>query len=291
MTDERIDEGHVVEWLDAWRTNELHPGRARVVEEHLATCPECRGALADLEAFAATVESGYRASETARSEPDWGARRATIVERTSGRRASPAPWIVRWAPQVAIMAIAVVAIGVLVEKGVRGPDDVERALRAPSAERRAAAGEEDADGAGVAETAAETEAERPGREPPARPSVDDAVPSPPARAAPEAREEDVRQMEEARVEQDRGADEAPPAAPEAEAIAGRAAPAQKATPDRAERFRSDARAALASRDTAAGRDALQFWADSVEPAELPEDRRERLEALADSLAALLSSAP
>lgn len=98
-------------------------------------------------------------------------------------------------------------------------------------------------------------------------------------------------MEEARDEPDRGADAAPPAAPEAEAIVVRPGAAQKATPEREERFRRDARAALASRDTAAGRDALQFWADSVEPAELPDDRRERLEALADSLAALLSSAP
>lgn len=273
MTDES-GRGHVVEWLDRWRTNELDPPRARAVERHLESCAACREALADLEAFASAVERGYRASEAGRPEPDWGARRATIVERTAGRERSRRSRLVRWAPQVAIVAIAAVAIGVLWERGVRGPDDVERALRRSSAERAASAVGAD-DRRGEADEAVDTTLEsrpEPEEEPPA---------GAPRREAPAERDEVGR--EEGAGERLR--------TPEPEAAARQEADAAPAPLPAAERFRLDARAALASRDTVLAREALGLWADSVAPAPLPAAERRRYDALADSLAALLSSRP
>lgn len=298
MTDERTEDRHVVEWLDAWRTGELDPERAREVEVHLESCPGCRAALSDLRAFASAVEAGYRAGEQARPEPDWGARRAAVVERTSGRRRERAPWIVRWAPQVAIVTVAVVAIGVLVEKGVREPGDVERALRAPSEETASPTASEERAPSVQGEAAPPPETDADGDRSPVEREPAAPEPTAPEPAAPEPAPRDDRAealaerpererapvAEMADAEQREAAEDQARVDPEA----GRAAAMRLAAPDAADRFRLRARAALESRDTTAARNALEFWADSVEPADLPAERRERLEALADSLAARLS---
>ena len=297
MTTDRTDGDHVVEWLDAWRTGELDAERAAAVGAHLEACPDCRAALADVEAFATAVEAGYRDAEAARPEPDWGARRAAIVERTSARGEGRPPWIVRWAPQVAIVAVAVVAIGVLVEQGVRAPGDAERALRAP-AERTAPAPAPVPSGEAAGEPPIALE--------------DDADEAGPPAARPEPGVRDDRDGALDRAPEDERAPEerrpaAEPAAPADAAVeqqealaereariepeAGRAAAMEKAAPDRGERFRSRARSALAARDSSAVVAALEFWGDSVEVAELPAARRASLEALADSLAAFLASRP
>ncbi|MBW3660723.1 MAG: zf-HC2 domain-containing protein [Gemmatimonadetes bacterium] len=262
MIDEGTDGGHVEAWLDAWRTGELEPERAVAVERHLETCARCRAAWADLRAFAAAVEAGYREREAGLPEPDWARRRAAVVERTSGRRAPRASWYVRWAPQAAIVVIAAVAIGVLVEQGVRGPDEAGRAL-APTAERAERRAEnlvaDEADGGSPPEETLEEE------------SRAEAIQDAPRPAARDARADGAVEAE------------APAPAAPAEAFE-KAAPAALA-----DRFRREARAALAERDSAAAREALALWADSVDPAPLPPAERERLEAIADSLAALLAS--
>ncbi|HUF89368.1 MAG TPA: zf-HC2 domain-containing protein [Gemmatimonadota bacterium] len=112
------DRGHVGELLDAWRTGELEPAEGARVEAHLAECERCRAELSALEILAIAVERGQEARRrsAAELEPDWAAQRAAIVARTSGRpRAARggrrAFW--RWAPQVALAAVAVIVIGVV----------------------------------------------------------------------------------------------------------------------------------------------------------------------------------
>lgn len=304
MTD-GTSRGHVVDWLDAWRTGELDEPRAREVEAHLESCAGCRAELAELEAFARTVEAGYRGAEAAREEPDWGASRAAIVARTSAAAdGSGRSWFARWAPQAAIVLVAVVAIGVLVEEGVRGPDDVPRSLREPVEETGAAA---DARESAGARSASSEETGRPAElvapeaaPPPADRDGDAGVDDEAAGRDPAPPHEKARAAD--RVEGKAALEE--PAAPQARAEAERAdearapanlerdrpALAQESLPA-PERFRRDARAALASGDTLAARNALEFLADSVEPAALENAQRERLRALADSLATLLSGVP
>lgn len=124
---------HVEELLDRYRTGELDPAERRRVEDHLEGCEGCRSALAALEAFSKTVERGYAAATGARSagrEPDWGRLRAAIVERTSGRKPGPRRFrLARHAPQAAVAVLALVALGVLWQQGIRGPADADRALR------------------------------------------------------------------------------------------------------------------------------------------------------------------
>lgn len=130
---------HVGELLDLYRTGELgEPDRLRV-EGHLEACAACRGELEALAAFARTVERGYQAERAARAaerEPDWARLRAAVVERTHGR-APRRERLARYVPQAALAVLALVALGVLWEQGVRSPDEVERALRSerPAASR------------------------------------------------------------------------------------------------------------------------------------------------------------
>jgi len=124
--------GHVVALLDQYRTGELSDEQRRQVKVHLEVCGDCTAALADLAAFAATVEKGYDAERAlaAGSEPDWARVRQEIVARTAAKRAaSRRGWLARHVPQTAAAVVAVLAAAVVVQQGVRGPEDVSRALR------------------------------------------------------------------------------------------------------------------------------------------------------------------
>lgn len=133
------DRGHVGELLDAWRTGELEPVEGAWVEAHLAECERCRAELSALGTLTTAVERAQEARRrsAAELEPDWAAQRAAIVARTSGRARAArggrrALW--RWAPQVALAAVAVIVIGV-VWRGTT-PDSAPESprLEAPASE-------------------------------------------------------------------------------------------------------------------------------------------------------------
>ncbi|HEY7471778.1 MAG TPA: zf-HC2 domain-containing protein [Gemmatimonadota bacterium] len=268
---------HVGELLDAYRTDELDASDRASVEAHLDRCARCRDDLAALGPWTSSVGRGYAAmrSGARELEPDWAAQRAAIVARTSGkRRAGGEAWSFRrWAPQVALVAVAALIVGVVWRERARGPGDGRPATWSERAD-------DDASGA-LRETPspdlpAPTVAE-PGAPPPA------AVP----RAGREAVDERVlEEKAEARgkeaaleAEQDRVGRQ--------EALADRAAEPSLAAPvaEGAERFERDARAALAARDTTAARRALTLWSDTLAPAGA--DRANA--ALADSLERFLGT--
>lgn len=131
--------GHVVALLDRYRTGELSDEERRHVEAHLEVCRDCMAALADLAAFASTVEKGYEAERAlaAESEPDWARVRQEIVARTSAKRAqSRRGWLAHHVPQTAAAVVAVLAVVIVVQQGVRGPEDVSQALRPTEASER-----------------------------------------------------------------------------------------------------------------------------------------------------------
>lgn len=131
--------GHVVALLDRYRTGELSDEERRHVEAHLEVCGDCMAALADLAAFASTVEKGYEAERAlaAESEPDWARVRQEIVARTSAKRAqSRRGWLAHHVPQTAAAVVAVLAVVIVVQQGVRGPEDVSQALRPTEASER-----------------------------------------------------------------------------------------------------------------------------------------------------------
>jgi hypothetical protein len=141
----RTDHDQIGDLLDRYRTGELDERDRLMVERHLETCEPCRGELEALAAFAARVERGYvaeRAARAAEREPDWGRLRAAVVERTHGRAPRRAR-LARYVPQAALAVLALVAVGVLWEQGVRDPREADRALRSERpAERRADRGGE-----------------------------------------------------------------------------------------------------------------------------------------------------
>lgn len=131
--------GHVVALLDRYRTGELSDEERRHVETHLEVCGDCMAALADLAAFASTVEKGYEAERAlaAESEPDWARVRQEIVARTSAKRAqSRRGWLTQHVPQTAAAVVAVLAVVIVVQQGVRGPEDVSQALRPTESSER-----------------------------------------------------------------------------------------------------------------------------------------------------------
>ena len=131
---------HVVQLLDQYRTGELSDEQRRIVEIHLEVCGACMAALADLAAFASTVEKGYQTERelAAESEPDWARVRQEIVARTSAEHAqSKRSWLARHVPQTAAAVVAVLAVVIVVQQGVRGPDDVSQALRPTESSERA----------------------------------------------------------------------------------------------------------------------------------------------------------
>ena len=56
MNDQKMG-NHVHEWLNAYHDGELHGRRLARVEEHLAHCPECQRALAELESLSALLQA------------------------------------------------------------------------------------------------------------------------------------------------------------------------------------------------------------------------------------------
>jgi len=209
----------------------------------------------------------------------------------------------------------VVAVGVLVERGVWGPEEAgrfrEEAAPATPAERPAppaetapaAAGSGAAVEDGLDATAGERA--RAAAPAPAPEAVfrDQAVP-PPAALPPAAEREEA--ANEARPARDAAAGELlRQRRAEADADAGKAAPEaaeEAAAMDDAaavpplERYFAVGRAALAVEDSAAARSALTLWRDTLAaggaaPAAGPPARLDSADALADSLAAFLGGPP
>jgi negative regulator of sigma E activity len=132
--------GHVVALLDQYRTGELSDEQRRHVAAHLEACGDCMAALADLAAFASTVEKGYEAERAmvTEREPDWARVRQEIIARTSAKHARRrSGWLAQHVPQTAAAVVAVLAVVIVVQQGVRGPEDVSRALRPTESSERA----------------------------------------------------------------------------------------------------------------------------------------------------------
>ena len=258
---------HVEELLDAYRTGELDDaGRARVAA-HLETCAPCRQELERLGTWTGVVERGFAARRAAARdlEPDWAAQRAAIVARTSGRAGSAqgrhAFW--RWAPQIALVALAALIVGIVWRENPRDPGSRGATESRPVAvEPRDEGASMDAD----AEAPAGASTDPSPQAPPAVPREGDEV----AKAAPEEAETLGQARNEAR-----------------EVFADRAPEVLQRAAGDGERFEARARAALAARDTVAARRALASL-DSLDSAERSDSTRV---ALADSLEALLAGAP
>ncbi|MDX1623516.1 MAG: hypothetical protein R3199_06005 [Gemmatimonadota bacterium] len=280
------EESHLDEaTLDRLRSDELEEAERERAAAHLEGCPRCAAALAELEAFSGTVGRGYAAARTlaAGREPDWAAQRAAIVERTSGRRErSRLGGLLRWAPQAAVVLAALIALGVLVEEGVRGPGDAERIRREAPAPAPAGGDREE-----------ELDRRRAAQEPPARERPAEAPAPLESRETREPAVEDPAVPEaEAEVEQEGAEPEGGAAVePEPRAMA-KAVPQRGERRDRAgetplDRYRALASRAISERDTLAARGALALWRDSLAAADLPAEQRREGQALADTLDALL----
>jgi hypothetical protein len=279
-------EDHVGERLDAWRTGELAPDERERVEAHLAGCERCREELAALEAWAETFERGMaaRGGHATTDEPDWAGQRAAIVARTSGKRSrATGRGLWRWAPQVALVAVAALVVGIVWQERRDEP-----ALPSGPAPRQAP-------------VAVGTEAEAVGRADDRSEGQVDATPAAPAPEAPPAERkarafaerdaleeparEEVRRQAEPAGNETALADRVAPAAEAGQAaVVEKAADADEAADDRL-RFRSSARTALEREDTLGARRALRYWTDTLAPRLEPVPEGEA--ALADSLEALL----
>jgi hypothetical protein len=337
MKDHTHDHAHddADELLDRYRTGELgEPDRLRV-ERHLETCEACRAELEALAVFTRVIERGYAAERAARAaerEPDWARLRAAVIARTSGRRSrAQRSRLARYIPQAALAVLALVALGVLWEQGVRGPGEAEQALRSEhrTGSRADGAGE---DSGGPAVTPGADRMERAAREdrfaaragaPETREPMEEALPESPDEANERRRD---AALEDARFRVDvdgveREADRAAEGAPADEAVAEAVAPVgqaqdqagAEARPDPArpaaqareehakaaaapppvlERFQRSARNALSEADTLLAARALAQWRDSLAPRrDLPPDLERAARALADSLAAFLATRP
>lgn len=275
---------HVVPLLDAYRTDELDAAARAAVAAHLEACARCREDLAALGPWTAAIERGYAAlrEESRELSPDWAAQRAAVVGRTSARRSRPREgWSFRrWAPQLALVAVAALIVGVVWRERAREPGLEPVATTrapAPSASDEDASGFEAAPSPPPAPGARRDAAREEGRD-----VLADAAPeaggeaaeaeaakdAPPA-AAQAAREEQARARELPQVE---------------EAVQAEGIPPGKVAEAEGRRFERDARAALGARDTAAARHALALWSDTLAPAEA-----DRHAALADSLRQLLAT--
>lgn len=288
-------EAHVDELLDAFRSGELEATARARVEEHLTACARCREELAATGAWSDAFDRAYAARRAAAAElePDWAAQRAAIVARTSARAPGRRPAFWRWAPQIALAAVAALIVGIVwrenpredpartasregermvVDSAVReSPGELAEGLESTSADARPAleAGEREELVGGRPPGAAARAREMP------------AAPPPPA-----AREE--------RLEED-GADDLARARDEDavlhEAVPEAAVGAARAALPPLQRFQLEAREALADRDTTAARRALALWGDTLAPrgdtlGQRP-DRAGQPAALADSLRDLL----
>jgi len=285
-------DAHVGEHLDAYRTGELNEaGRARV-DAHLAECERCREELAALASWTSAIERGYEARRagSAGLEPDWAAQRAAIVARTSGRAHAGGGRGVfrRWAPQIALVAVAALIVGIVWRENPREPTDVNR----PAQSGRAGAESEQKSDAvetrepGGAEKAVEGE-DALGRATARTRRADE-----PAAAPTPGPEEGFAQENAAAIEKEAGRDADESGMDRREALADRVAEPTPAAPLGAyladvERFERDARAALEARDTTGARRALALWGDTLAArGDLADGRA----ALADSLRKFLEAA-
>jgi anti-sigma factor RsiW len=255
IRDRGPDDGeHVGERLDAYRTGELDDETRQRVEAHLEACGRCRQELAALGAWAGVVERGYEARRTqaAALAPDWAGQRSAIVARTSGRGAAERRSFGRWAPQVALVALAALIVGIVWRENPREREVLTRSTSTRSAEEVAAGAGRDPVAAGDADAAADAargqsaEALGPPLSPPA---------ATPERARREARPAEAGQQVPAAVER---------RAENQEEFADRADEPSLAAPlSEVERFERQARAALLARDSAAARRALALWSDTL----------------------------
>jgi hypothetical protein len=257
-------------------------------------CERCREELAALASWTSAIERGYEArrAESPGDEPDWAAQRAAIVSRTSGRaRAGEKRGVFRrWAPQIALAAVAALIVGIVWRENPREPLAPSRTTQTGHAELAPDGGAPSTSATGMRATADADEVvegedadgrvaqSRRADEPAA--ALDRALADGPA-APPAAREERFEQENAAALE--KRAAEPSLAAPLGASLAD------------VERFEREARAALATRDTAAARRALALWSDTLavggeladaEPAEPARGPT----SLADSLRELLETA-
>lgn len=279
---------HVDELLDAFRSGELEDADRVRVEEHLAGCARCREELAAAGAWSDAFDRAYAARRAAAAElePDWATQRAAIVARTSAGARGRRSMFWRWAPQIALAAVAALIVGIVWREN---PREEPASIGSRASERASA-------DSGIAEEIAEPSASMAEREVQMEPAPKNApAAAPRAREAPAAPPTADR---EERFEEDRAADlakardddevlqEAIP-----EAALGAAHRAAALAP--IERFRLEAREALAARDTAAARRALVLWSDTLAPhgdtLDQRRDRADRPGALADSLRVLLGT--
>jgi len=292
---------HVDELLDAFRSGELDDADRARVEEHLAACARCREELARAGAWSDAFDRAYAARRAAAAElePDWAAQRAAIAARTSAGAPVRRPAFWRWAPQIALAAVAALIVGIVWRENPRR----EPASIATRASERASADSGMADGApGLAERpeanledapeanledarqAAEGEVRKADVPEPTPAAVARAREAPPAAPPPGEREEQFGEDRADDVAKAREEDAIAEAIPEAAVGAAQHA----ATLAPIERFRLEAREALAARDTTAARRALTLWSDTLAPrGDTLDQRRDRPGVLADSLRQLL----
>lgn len=252
---------HVGERLDAYRTGELDAETRRRVEAHLEACGRCRQELAALGAWAAAIERGYetRRADAAALAPDWAAQRSAIVARTSRRNVAERRWAFgRWAPQIALVALAALIVGIVWRENPREQPALTRtADTAPAAEESGR--ESDADEARSRRADAPPPTDAP------------AAAVPPPAVSPDRARENARELEKQDArEQAEDMQERREAPAGREALADRvaepspAAPLEDSLADVA-RFEREGRAALEARDTSAARRALSLWSDTLLP--------------------------
>jgi hypothetical protein len=270
--DRRPDDGeHVGERLDAYRTGELDAEARQRVEAHLEACGRCRQELAALGAWAAAIERGYEARRTdaAALAPDWAAQRSAIVARTSGRaRAPERSGVFRWGPQIALVAVAALIVGIVWRENPREqPTLTQTAETRPAGEESRK--ESDADRRGTPSVEAVEGEDALGRDEARSRRADAPAPTDePAAAAPPA--DRIAQENAPELEKQAGREQAEDLLERREALADRVAEPSPAAPFEdsladVERFERDARAALEARDTTAARRALSLWSDTLLP--------------------------
>ena len=278
------DDGeHVGERLDAYRTGELDAEARLRVEAHLEACGSCRQELAALGAWTAAVERGYEArrADAAALAPDWAAQRSAIVARTSGRRGAEKWAFGRWAPQIALVALAALIVGIVWRENPRQQPTLTRtAETGPAVEEPGKESDQGEDALGRDE-ARSRRADAPA------PTDEPAAAAPPAVSADRIAQENARELEK-----QAGREQAEDLLERREALADRVAEPSPAAPFEdsladVERFEREARAALEARDTTAARRALSLWSDTLFPRGVLGGQRV---SLADSLREFLERA-
>ncbi|MCD6291269.1 MAG: zf-HC2 domain-containing protein [Anaerolineae bacterium] len=120
-------------WLIAYHDGELSPAERERFLEHLATCPRCQHALADLESLRRALHTvTVPWSEISSADEMW-TRVAMHLERRRANRLASAPWL-HWLPSMGLLLLNVVthAAGLLIVivmvLSMTGLVNVQRAL-------------------------------------------------------------------------------------------------------------------------------------------------------------------